>query len=197
MATKKTKVSDVKKLENSMQNLVAGVVPTNARRGGGSISPNKINDTSSLALQVRGEFITLNYSLLSFLYQQFGLVQSLVEVPVLDAFRGGLKFNAYEKKVVPDGPKPKKRNNPFRFWLMNEDKKEQLAEKDFDVAQQERRDKWEQEQRAKDAELKKSSDEHFRKQIPREEARMIELYLQRNEVWQKFTVKTGNGLLKT
>lgn len=189
MAKKKTKVTDVKQLENSMQNLVAGVVPANARRGGGSVSPNKINATSSLALQVRGEFITLNYALLSYLYQQFGLVQSLVEVPVLDAFRGGLKFNAYEKNVVPEGPKHRTKRKPFRFWLMNEEDKNTNsgADKvDFEVEQQKKREQWEQDQRAHDEELKKSSDEYFRRQIPREEARMIELYLQRNEVWQKF-----------
>ena len=88
------------KIENSMAQLVSGIVPDGGRGGTGSMSPNKINDSTSLALQVRSEFITLNYPLLSKLYQQFGVIQSLVEVPVLDAFRGGLKISAYEKKVV-------------------------------------------------------------------------------------------------
>ena len=82
------------KLTNSMQQLVAGVVPNggvNAMQ-----TPNGINKINSLRQQVRHDWITLDYTLLSFLYQQFGLIQALVEVPVLDAFRGGVKFSAYE-----------------------------------------------------------------------------------------------------
>ena len=102
MATKKKAGLKDVKIENSMSQLVAGIVP-NSMPMGASRSPNKINDISTLALQVRNGFITLNYPLLSMLYQQFGLIQSLIEVPVLDAFRGGIKFIGYEKKVVvPD-----------------------------------------------------------------------------------------------
>lgn len=187
MAKKKTKSIN---LENSMQGLVAGIVPTGANYGKGSSSANKINATESLGLQVRSEFITLNYVLLSRLYQQFGLVQSLVEVPVLDAFRGGLKFSGYEKKLV-ETPVPKKRRG-LLYWLNNESeekpaqKSEAELKKDFDIEQMKKREQWGKDQLAKDKELEKTSDEYFRQEITREEIRMMELYLQRNEVWQKY-----------
>ena len=93
MATKqKSSIKNVK-LTNSMQQLVAGIVPNGATNP--IQTPNGINKINSLRQQVRHEWITMDYNLLSFLYQQFGLIQSLIEVPVLDAFRGGIRFSAY------------------------------------------------------------------------------------------------------
>ena len=111
-----------------MAQLVSGIVPDGGRGGTGSASPNKINDSTSLALQVRSEFITLNYPLLSKLYQQFGVIQSLVEVPVLDAFRGGIKISAYEKKVVVPKEEDKKRHRFFKFWNEDDTKKKPDAQ---------------------------------------------------------------------
>ena len=69
MATKKTKNVGIKgtKLNNSMAQLVAGIVP-GGQRTRGSLSPNAINAISSLMLQVRGEYLTLNYGLLTCLF---------------------------------------------------------------------------------------------------------------------------------
>ena len=50
---------------------------------------NKINAIGSLGQQIRTDFITINYVLLTYLYQQFGWIQSIIEIPVRDAFRGG------------------------------------------------------------------------------------------------------------
>ena len=173
------------KVENSMQQLVAGIVPNGGRSGTGSISPNKINDTVSLAIQVRSEFITLNYPLLSKLYQQFGVIQALVEVPVLDAFRGGLHFSAYEKKVVV--PDEKKRHRFFKFWNAEDDKKPDAQQQkiDFEERQAERREKWEKEQVAADEKAKKQEDKYFRQEVDREDIRRIEIYLRRDETWKK------------
>ena len=181
MAKKKTGINEVK-LTNSMAQLVAGVVPNNTK-GRGSTSPNKINDTSSLALQVRGEFITLNYPLLSRLYQQFGLVQALIEVPVVDAFRGGLKFVGYEKKVVV--PEKKRKRNRFSFWNAEDEQKKQEQEPDFEIEQQKKREQWEEDNKKIDEELKKSSDEYFRQAISGEEIRRMEIYIRRAELWSK------------
>ena len=175
------------KIENSMNQLVAGVVPNGGRTGTGSISPNKINDTVSLAIQVRSEFITLNYPLLSKLYQQFGVIQALVEVPVLDAFRGGLHFSAYEKKVVVPKDEDKKRHRFFKFWNAEDDKEpnKQQQQIDFEERQAQRREKWEKEQLAEEEKQKKQEDAYFREEVSREDIRRMEIYLRRDETWKK------------
>ena len=178
------------KVENSMKQLVAGIVPDGGRGGTGSISPNKINDSASLALQVRSEFITLNYPLLSKLYQQFGVIQSLVEVPVLDAFRGGIKISAYEKKVVVPKDEDKKRHRFFKFWNAEDDKKDkkvdaQQQQIDFEERQAKRREEWEKEQVAADEKARKEEDAYFRDEVSGEDIRRIEIYLRRDETWRK------------
>lgn len=176
------------KIENSMAQLVSGIVPDGGRGGTGSASPNKINDSTSLALQVRSEFITLNYPLLSKLYQQFGVIQSLVEVPVLDAFRGGLKICAYEKKVVVPEEKNKKRNRFFKFWNADDDSKKNNQpnpQQQFEEQQMKRREEWEREQARGDAKREKEDDAYFRQEISGEDIRRIEIYLRRDETWKK------------
>lgn len=179
MAKSKTN-PEVKKLANSMSQLVSGIVPNGAGKTG-SASPNMINATASLELQVRGEFITMNYPLLSRLYQQFGIVQALIEVPVLDAFRGGVVFHGYEKKPVEQ--KKKKQRGFFGFW--NSEEPTVGSEKDFMIEQLKKREEWEKEQVAKDEKLKKSEDTYFRDEITREETRLIEIFIRKSEVWTK------------
>ena len=176
-----------KNIENSMSQLVAGVVPDGGRGGTGSMSPNGINNTASLALQVRSEFITLNYPLLSKLYQQFGVIQALVEVPVLDAFRGGLHFSAYEKKVVVPKDEEKKRHRFFKFWNAEDEKEpnKQQQQIDFEERQAQRREKWEKEQVAEEEKQKKQEDAYFREEVSREDIRRMEIYLRRDETWKK------------
>lgn len=180
--TKPTKIKNSAQkaaiVKNSMQQLVAGIVPNSQR--GGSRSPNKINDISSLALQVRNGYITLNYPLLTMLYQQFGIIQSLIEVPVLDAFRGGVKFVGYEKKVVVP-TKPKKRSL-FAFWNADDNKAEAP---NFEEQQQKKREEWEKANVVADEKLKKDDDEEFRDAITGEEIRRMEIYLRRDGTWQK------------
>lgn len=176
---KKASIKDVK-LNNSMQQMVAGIVPS-GQNTDGSRSPNKINSLQTLAQQVRVGYITLNYPLLTYLYQQFGLVQSLIEVPVRDAFRGGLTIHGYEKKVVPEIRKRKK--SLFSFWNAEDDKKN--VQPNFEIEQQKKREAWEKEQTALDKKLKEGDDSYFREEITREETRKMEIYLRRNQVWEK------------
>ena len=181
MATKeKTSLKNVK-LTNSMQQLVAGIVPN----GGANPkqTPNGINYINSLRQQVRHDWITMDYNLLSFLYQQFGLIQSLVEVPVLDAFRGGIRFSAYEKKVVlPETPKKKK----WFFWNAKDPAGEntQATQNDFMMEMLKKREAWETEQVKKDEEARKSEDSYFRDEITREELRRLEIYIRRSQLWE-------------
>lgn len=184
MATTKKKagIKDVK-LDNSMSQLVAGIVP-NSMPLGRSRSPNKINDISTLALQVRNGFITLNYPLLSMLYQQFGLIQSLIEVPVLDAFRGGIKFTGYEKKVVVPDDTNKKQRHFFAFWNADDKKATTEQAPSFEEQQLKKREDWERQAAAEDKQ--KKTDKEYREAITGEEMRRIEIYLRRDGTWQKF-----------
>lgn len=185
MAEKK-KTSSVT-MTNSMRQLAAGIVPNNTVVGGINASPNMINSTVPLMKQIRPEFITTNYALLSFLYQQFGWIQSIIEVPVLDAFRGGVQISAYEKKVVvPE----KKRRGFFSFWNAEDDKKLEKndpkgTQEQFLEEQQKRREEWEKEQLAEDEKRKKADDSYFREEVSKEDIRRIEIYLRRGEIWNK------------
>lgn len=187
---KKTSVS----LKNDMRQLAAGIVPSND--AGGRRSANEINSTKPLSAQIRHEFITTNYVLLSYLYQQFGWIQSIIEVPVLDAFRGGVQISAYERKVVvPE----KKRRGFFSFWNADDGKKSSPApdpkadasaklgaQQEFMDKQLERREQWERDQNKKDEQLKKADDTYLREEVSKEEVRMVEIYLRRGEIWKKF-----------
>lgn len=169
-------------LENSLNQLAAGIVPFGTT--GGKTPRNQINATQSLVQQVRSDFITLNYVLLSYLYQQFGWIQSIIEIPVLDAFRGGIVIHGYEKKVVE--PERKKRGF-WSFWNANDDAKKQEQNKagqneQFLEEQQKKREQWEKDQLAKDKALKEGDDEYLRKEITKEETRLVEIYLRRNEI---------------
>lgn len=180
----KKKTSSVK-LTNNMQQLAAGIVPSNNL--GMSASPNMINSTAVLAKQIRADFITLNYPLLSFLYQQFGWIQSIIEVPVVDAFRGGVQISAYEKKVVvPE----KKRKGFFSFWNAADDKKNTgkdsiTAQQEFLEEQFKKREEWEKEQVKADEERKEGDDAYFRAEVDKEDIRRIEIYIRRSQLWEK------------
>ena len=146
MATeKKSSIKNVK-LTNSMQQLVAGIVPNSGRNL--AQTPNGINYISSLRKQVRHDWITMDYTLLSFLYQQFGLIQALIEVPVLDAFRGGIRFSAYEKKVILPPKQPKR--SKWHFWNAKEENQPQSTQNDFLMEMLKKRESWEKEQVKKD-----------------------------------------------
>lgn len=180
MATeKKSSIKNVK-LTNSMQQLVAGIVPNSGRNL--AQTPNGINYISSLRKQVRHDWITMDYTLLSFLYQQFGLIQALIEVPVLDAFRGGIRFSAYEKKVILPPKQPKR--SKWHFWNAKEENQPQNTQNDFLMEMLKKRESWEKEQVKKDEEAKKSEDSYFRDEITREETRRIEIYIRRSQLWE-------------
>lgn len=181
MVKKKTSSITVK---NSMRQLAAGIIPNNSV-GGVKPSPNMINSTVPLMKQVRPEFITTNYALLSFLYQQFGWIQSIIEVPVLDAFRGGVEISAYERKIVTQ---EKKRRGFFSFWNAEDDKNQNNpkgSQEQFLEEQMRRRDEWEKQQLKEDEERKKADDRYFREEVSKEDIRRIEIYLRRNEIWKK------------
>jgi hypothetical protein len=40
--------------------------------------------------------ITLNYTMLMYMYKTHGIIQTAIDMPVLDAFRGGLEFSSME-----------------------------------------------------------------------------------------------------
>ena len=183
--TQKKKNIDQQHLQNSMSDLVSGIVPPSAKGVVYSSSKNLINSTATLAANVRKEFITSNRSLLSLLYQQFGLVQSVIEVPVLDAFRGGVIINAYEKSVVPENKPKKKFFSLFNAKDATENKTGSNSD-DFNLELLKRRDEWERQQNPEDKKAERESDKVSRKAISAEELRKIYLYLEREDIWGKY-----------
>lgn len=171
-------------LNNNLNQLAAGIVPFGTT--GGKQPVNKINAIGSLGQQIRTDFITINYVLLTYLYQQFGWIQSIIEIPVRDAFRGGVIIHGYENKVVE--PERKKRGF-WSFWNADDSQKKQDPrgiQEQFLEEQAKKREQWEKDQLAKDKNLKEGDDEYMRQEINKEETRKIEIYLRRNEIWQKF-----------
>lgn len=186
--SKKKKTAKV--LENSMAQLAgsvaSGAVPSSTPFK--SLTPNSVNEIDMLMNNVRGSFITLNRTLLSLLYSQYGIVQASVEVPVLDAFRGEIKVRGFERDVYEEETDSKKK---WLKYFQNEDEKENKkspAQEQFDIDQEfmKRRKEWEAEQFRKDVERQTAAEENFRKEISKEEEAKVQVYLRRNQIWQKF-----------
>ena len=72
-------------LNNSLTTLVQSAVMQSRL---GSISPIIENNVYYP--------ITLNYTMLMYMYKTHGIIQTAIDMPVLDAFRGGLEFSSME-----------------------------------------------------------------------------------------------------
>lgn len=189
MTQKHTK-EQIEVLNNSMAQLAgsvaAGVVPQMSPIL--RPTPNSVNEIDMLANNVRGSFITMNRTLLSLLYAQYGIVQASIEVPVLDAFRGEIKVRGYERDIVGDDSAKK---NWLKFFKNEEDnvtskKDEGGDDYDADRVFMERRKQWEREQFHKDVERQTASEENFRREITKEEEARVMAFLRREQIWQKF-----------
>lgn len=189
MTQKHTK-EQIEVLNNSMAQL-AGSVAAGAVPQMSPIlrpTPNSVNEIDMLANNVRGSFITINRTLLSLLYAQYGIVQASIEVPVLDAFRGEIKVRGYERDIVGD----KSAKQDWLKFFKNEDddstsKKDNKGDEyDADREFMERRKQWEREQFRKDVERQTASEENFRREITKEEEARVMAFLRREQIWQKF-----------
>ena len=179
-------------LSNSMAQLAGSIASGVVPQGSPILrpTPNSVNEIDMLANNVRGSFITLNRTLLSLLYAQYGIVQASIEVPVLDAFRGEIKVRGFEKDIFDETPYDKKK---WLKFFTNEDdgasKKPEDKQKDqYDIDKEymERRKQWEREQFQKDVERQTASEENFRREITKEEEARVMAYLRREQIWQKF-----------
>lgn len=178
-------------LENSMAQLAGSIASGVVPQGTPLLrpTPNSVNEIEMLANNVRGSFITLNRTLLSLLYSQYGIVQAAIEVPVLDAFRGEIKIRGYEKDIFETDDKDKYK---WMNYFTNEDEDGKSKKKDeseeYDEAQElmERRKQWEREQFKKDIERQAAAEENFRKEITKEEEARVMAFLRREQIWQKF-----------
>lgn len=91
--TNKSIVERVDARLNEFADIIAGLYMANAA----SVRPeNKVNSLEFIRKQVRSDVLTLDRLTLSRMYMQFGLCQSVAEVPVFDAYRNGVEVMAYE-----------------------------------------------------------------------------------------------------
>lgn len=86
----KNAVAEVVELRNTLADLVPG--GAGAMMGGGQT----IDNFQSLAINNRYASLTANRLILSYLYVEHGIIQTAVEQPVHDAFRGGLDITSSE-----------------------------------------------------------------------------------------------------
>lgn len=187
---------DIKVTTNSLASLVSGLPPTD---GTGRQSIQQINNLSYLRNQVRGEFITSDRVLLSQIYSQYGIVRAAIEVPVLDAFRGGFRILAYKKEIPEIEPNNQKKgkilNKVFSFFSKNEDKKKEddsNEEKELSIKTPVRKvdvvgemivEEYREAKKLNkeiDDETRKNEDEIFRVEVDRTKERELELWWREN-----------------
>lgn len=99
----KSKQQDLFKLDEvsfpkkaSRVNSLEGLVLTmNGSYTGKTPTPNSINETDMLQNNQKTRFITMNRGLLSYSYANYGLVQTIIDVPVEDAMRSGITITGF------------------------------------------------------------------------------------------------------
>jgi hypothetical protein len=102
-------IPKAKKVKGQIHNDLAGLVMGLALAGGGAGAPNKtpnsINELEMLRNNTRRKLITVDPWLLSYLYNEFGIIQAIIDRPLHDAFKGGFRIAAYEHEVVSEPEK--------------------------------------------------------------------------------------------
>lgn len=76
-------------LQNSLEGLAASL-------GGGIMRADNITSFNPLYQSSIYQPLTINYTLLSYLYKTHGVLQTMIDEPVLDAFRDGLELTSKE-----------------------------------------------------------------------------------------------------
>lgn len=82
----KNALGELKELKNTLSDLVPS----------GAYLPEQINNLETLFINNRYQPLTQQRNLLSFLYSEHGIVQTAVDQPVEDAFRGGVDIESKE-----------------------------------------------------------------------------------------------------
>ena len=82
---KRSRVNSLEGLVLSMNGSYTGRTPT----------PNSINETDMLLNNQKTRFITMNRALLAYSYANYGLVQTIIDVPVEDAMRSGITITGF------------------------------------------------------------------------------------------------------
>ena len=77
---------------NSLEGLVLSM---NGSYTGRTPTPNSINETDMLLNNQKTRFITMNRALLAYSYANYGLVQTIIDVPVEDAMRSGITITGF------------------------------------------------------------------------------------------------------
>lgn len=172
-------------------------------------TPNSINQTNMLRNNQKAELISMDRNLLSYLYVNYGLVQTIVDVPVEDAFRGTIKVIGRTAEPKKDTSKDEKAlrkvfNSIKKVFSNSEDKeKEEKGQADnqpqMSVSDKILLEKYEDRKRAEaDAEGleikdKKADEALAGEELTPFEIKKIEQYMLDNNVYEtiKYALKWG------
>ena len=204
------KFADKKKLarvmkrarDNSLNGLVSNF---GAPYMGDYGAPNSINQTNMLRNNQKFELISMDRNLLSYLYVNYGLVQTIVDVPVEDAFRGSLKIAGRSAEPKKDTSKEEKAlkkifNSVKKVFSNSEEQKEQTSnEPKMSASDQILLEKYEARKKA-EAEItglevkdKKADELMAGEELSPYEIKKIEQYMLDNNVYEtiKYALKWG------
>lgn len=172
-------------------------------------TPNSINQTNMLRNNQKAELISMDRNLLSYLYVNYGLVQTIVDVPVEDAFRGTIKVIGRTAEPKKDTSKDEKAlrkvfNSIKKVFSNSEEKEEENKEQNNNQPQMSVQDKillekYEDRKRAEaDAEGleikdKKADEAMAGEELTPFEIKRIEQYMLDNNVYEtiKYAIKWG------
>lgn len=193
---KKSRVNSLNGLVSSLGGSYTSVSPI----------PNNINNVDMLQNNQKTDMITLNRALLSWLYVNYGLVQTIVDVPVDDAFRGKIDIVGYETSPKTNKEKEEKAlnrvfNSVKSLFNSKESrmKTEDIDKEKIDVDSLIKLEKYEDRKKAEDnvigleIETEKDIAETVDRELDAGEIKLIKDYLIENDVIEtiKYAIKWG------
>lgn len=202
----KDKKKIIRAIKKARDNSLSGLVSNfGAPYSGNEGSPNSINQTNMLRNNQKFELISMDRNLLSYLYVNYGLVQTIVDVPVEDAFRGSIKITGRSAEPKKQNPKEEKSlrkvfNSVKKIFNASEEQVEgedniiQMSVADRILLEKyEERKKAEEEYQTLEVEDKKADEILAGEELSPLEIRKIEQYMLDNNVYEtiKYAIKWG------
>ena len=196
----------IRKIRDARNNSLNGLVSNfGAPYTGDYGTPNSINQTNMLRNNQKAELISMDRNLLSYLYVNYGLVQTIVDVPVEDAFRGTIKVIGRSAEPKKDTQKEEKAlrkvfNSVKKIFSNSEESKEQnsngsvmsVSDKIM-LEKYEERKKAEADSRGLEVEDKEADRAMAGDELSPYEIKKIEQYMLDNNVYEtiKYALKWG------
>lgn len=202
----KDKKKIIRAIKKARDNSLSGLVSNfGAPYSGNEGSPNSINQTNMLRNNQKFELISMDRNLLSYLYVNYGLVQTIVDVPVEDAFRGSIKITGRSAEPKKQNYKEEKSlrkvfNSVKKIFNASEEQVEgedniiQMSVADRILLEKyEERKKAEEEYQTLEVEDKKADEILAGEELSPLEIRKIEQYMLDNNIYEtiKYAIKWG------